>query len=337
MSVLAIDELLTLILQFGNYDDFLIFGQVCKRFNKCRSIDNVCVSLNDFSKDVKYYDWLISRKWKIARMKGHHVECLQIVAHHLQVLHIATWSPWRMEYSMPEKLIELSITFSTLPLRMNLTHCSNLVKLSLITSENIDHVVYPLQLECLDLHNSDVSDILSLTQLTRLRVLNVSNCENLCTLPVLPNVKNVSMGGTTGITGFQLEYFLSNMKHVTTLDFSGSHILNNIHLTLISEYKDLQSLYISDTQNPLDLSIISRMSNLQELNINDLPYYITNMSIRHLSYLRNLKKLYMARCSNVMTISVLNRIKTLEYLDITECPMIEYANLPKHVRICRSQ
>jgi hypothetical protein len=227
MSVLAIDGLLTLILQFGNFDDFITFGQVCKRFNKCRSIDNVCVQLNDFSSgDLKYYDWFITRKWKIVRMKGHHMDSLQIVAYHLQVLHITTWSPWRMEYLMPENLIELSITFSTLPLRMNLTHCSNLVKLSLITSENIDHVVYPLQLEYLDLHNSDVSDILSLTQLTSLRVLNISHCANLCTLPVLQNVRNFSMGGNVGITGFQLEYFLSNMKHLTVLDFVASHLLN---------------------------------------------------------------------------------------------------------------
>jgi hypothetical protein len=322
-----------MILQFGNFDDFVIFGQVCKQFNKCRSIDNVCVQLNDYSRDGKYYDWLITRKWKIVRMKGHHVNCLQIVTHHLQVLHVTTWSPWRMNYLMPENLVELSITFSTLPLYMNLTHCSNLVKLSLITSENIDHVAYPLQLEYLDLHNSDVRDILSLTQLARLIVLNVSNCENLCTLPVLPNVEKISIGGTTGITGFQLEYFLSEMNHLTVLDFSNSHILNNIHLILISKYKNLQSLNISDTQFPLDLFCISRMPNLQELNINGLAYYTTNASIRFLSYLPKLKRLHMARCLNVTTVSVLNRIKTLEYLDISECPMIEYANLPKHIKI----
>jgi hypothetical protein len=367
MSVLAIDDLLQLILQFGNFDDFIAFGQVCNRFHKLRCIDNIAILLN--GGNAEHHNWLKSRKWKIARMKGFQEKSLQIVSHHLQVLYIQTWDPWGTHYEFPEKtwdpwgthyefpekLVELSITFSTLPFKMDLTHCSNLVKLSLVTSENIDFVAYPEQLEYLDLHNSDVVDILSFTRLTRLHTLNVSNCENLCTLPILPNVRNFSIGGTTGITGFQLEYFLSEMtrapstddrscgttlfgmKHLTSLDFSGSHRLNNIHLVLISEYKNLQSLNISNTQFPLDLFVISRMPNLQELNINGLAYYTSNASIRHLSYLPKLKKLYMARCFNVTTVSVLNRIKTLEYLDISECPMIEYANLPKHVQICRSQ
>jgi hypothetical protein len=333
MSVVAIDDLLQLILQFGNFDDFITFGQVCKQFHKLRCIDNVAIQLN--GGDAEHHNWLKSRKWKIAKMKGFQEKSLQIVSHHLQVLYIQTWDPWGTHYDFPEKLVELSITFSTLPFQMDLTHCSNLVKLSLVTSENIDYVAYPEQLEYLDLHNSDVIDILSFTRLTRLHTLNVSNCENLCTLPVLSNVRNVSMGGTTGITGFQLEYFLSNMKHLTVLDFSGSHILNNIHLVLISECSNLQSLNISNTQFPLDLFVISRMPNLQELNINGLTYYTTNASIRHLSYLPTLKKLYMARCSRVTNVSVLNRIKTLEYLDISECPMIEYANLFPHVKICR--
>jgi hypothetical protein len=161
----------------------------------------------------------------------------------------------------------------------------------------------------------------------------VSNCENLCTLPILPNVKNLSVAGFNEISGFQLEYFLSGMNHLTVLDFSNSRILNNIHLILISKYKDLQSLNISDTHFPLDFSIISKMPNLQELNINGLAYHTTNTSICYLSYLPKLKKLHMVRCSNITTVSVLNRIKTLEYLDISECPMIEYANLPKHIKI----
>jgi hypothetical protein len=268
MSVLAIDDLLKLILQFGNFDDFIAFGQVCKLFNKCRSIDNVCVQLN--SDGDSYHCWLKSRKWKIASMTLYHEEALKIVSGSLNVLHISKWNQPKIKYNcIPETLTELSLTFCFLPFSMDFTRFHNLVKLSLANSKNTYYITFPSRIKCLNLQDSDFYNMESITHLSQLQLLNISNCTNLFNLDHLEKLRNLrqfSMCGISKVTSFQLGLFLCCMKNLETVDLSHSHALDDSHLELMAEYKNLKSLNVSHSKNPLDLSIISGLSTLQELN-----------------------------------------------------------------------
>jgi hypothetical protein len=348
----VIDDILRMILQFGDFDDFITCGQICKQFNKCRSIDHVAIQLNDHKLDDNslsrvtnsqmcdnYHNWLKSKKWKQAIMKGYHLEALDFVRDSVLVLHIYDWDQPRITYDciFPERLVELSIISSYFDDFLSLEHLSNLAKLSVTKSGNVEIISFPLQLEYIDLSNTDCSDVSQLRRLTTLHTLNLSNCEELVTLDDLEhltNLRDFSMGGKNEIAGFQLEFFLSCMQNLTSLNFSESGLLSNSHLSLISKYPNLHSLNISHTQKPLELSIISKMPNLQELNIDGLEY-ITDNDIRVISYLPNLTKLHMSGSSQVTSVSVLNKIKTFQYLDISKCNVTDYTTLPKHVKIWR--
>jgi hypothetical protein len=338
MRVLDIDDILKLILQFGNFQDFLCFGQVCKRFQKLRCDDFVTVRLrSEISTD--YSNWLKSRKWKRGVMRGPHISTLNIIAEHLKILHVSNLLSFSKTYDcIPTQLIELSITDCRLPLILCLYHFSFLTTLSLETSANIKNVSFPLQLQNIDLSNSDCNNVSNLTHLSNLRTLNLSSCTNLSDLnglTHLTNLKKFSMGGKNNISVFQLGEFLVNMKHLHSLDFSYSHVLNNNHLVTIADYKELQNLNVSYTQKPLDLSIISHLPQLKQLHINGL-LYITSNVIHHISYLPKLEQLCMSGCQYVTSVKELNRVKNLQYLDITKCSSItDYLDLPKHVTIHR--
>jgi hypothetical protein len=351
MRVLDIDDILKLILQFGNFQDFLCFGQVCKRFQKLRCDDFVTVKLksemtrapskNDKATAIseinpEYSNWLKSRKWKRGVMQGPHISALNIVAGHLKILHLSRLVHCSRVYTcIPTQLIELSIVNCRLPLILCLDHFSFLTKLSLATSDNIKNVSFPLQLQHLDLSNSDCSNMSNLAHLSNLDTLNLSYCANLSDLDGLTHLKKFSLGGKNKIPVFQLGVFLVHMKHLHILDFSHSYVLNNNHLVTIADYKQLEYLNVSQTQKPLDLSIISHSPQLKELHINGLLYITTNV-IHHISYLPKLEKLYMSGCQYVTSVKELNRVKNLQYLDITKCSSItDYLDLPKHVTIHR--
>ena len=334
MRVFDIDDILKLILQFGNFQDFLCFGQVSKRFQKSRCVDLVTVRLiSDLTPD--YLHWLQSRKWRKAVMHTDHATAFLIIAKHLKTLHLERLIYCsRVYHYIPNHLTELSIVDCFLPL-LSLEDLVCLTKLSLAMSKNIGTVSFPLQLQHLDLQRSDCSNVSSLTHISNLQTFNLDYCKNLSCLNTLTHLRKLSMRGENQISYLQLGQFLVNMKHLQSLDLSGSHVLNNHHLSVISEFQQLEHLNVSYTHKPLDLSIVSHLPNLKELHINGLVY-VTNSVIQHISHLPKLEKLCMSGCLHVTNVKALIKTKTLQYLDIIRCWSItDFSVLPKHVTIFR--
>jgi hypothetical protein len=336
MRVFDIDDILKLILQFGNFQDFLCFGQVCKRFEKTRCVDLVFVRLiSDLTPD--YLHWLKSHKWRRAIMQYDHLTAFHLISEHLRVLHLSKLVYCFRVYSyIPRYLIELSIFDCFLPL-LSLEDFVCLRKLSLVKCDRIINISFPLQLQHLDLTASDCSDVSKFP--CHLQTLNINYCENvrnINALTILTHLKKLSMVGENQISYLQLGQFLVNMKHLQSLDLSGSHVLNNSHLAIIADYAQLQYLNVSYTQKPLDLSIVSHLPNLKEFHINGLVY-VTNSVIQHISHLPKLEKLCMSGCLHITSVKSLSKIKTLRYLDIIRCSSItDFAVLPKQVIVIRN-
>jgi F-box/leucine-rich repeat protein 14 len=164
-----------------------------------------------------------------------------------------------------------------------------------LTDAGLPHVAVLVQLTDLNLANTSVTDrgLASLSTLTRLEILNLSNtkitAEGFFYLRAMPSLRKLYLGGN-GIGDDGLTY-LREMRSLESLEGIDPTDKGLASLTPLS---NLRRLYIGGPVTDIGLEHISRLRNLEELNISGSG--VTDNGMAHLAKLTNLKSLFLFEC-----------------------------------------
>ena len=207
--------------------------------------------------------------------------------------------------------------------------------------ENIDDLADLTQLTALNLSNNSITDSTKIGSLTSLTTLNLSRnflytfSESYTKLTELnflvlndlqkeyggTNINGESLAALTKLTHLEInDSFLYNASDIADLinleELSMSHLRSNFNsLSFLTSFTQLKSLNISSNNSIGDLTALSQLTALEELNIT----YTGASDYSPLSTLVNLKKLFMVNSlyNNELDVADLTNLTALTDLDIS--------------------
>jgi hypothetical protein len=201
--------------------------------------------------------------------------------------------------------------------KLILNHCLSITDFSFLeTCENINY---------LDLTNTSISSLLVLKNNKSINYLKLSYCRNLI------------------ITDYDI-MILSSCKNIMPLKSIDLSDCNNINLSIISLFENINNINLFSYKGPMDLSFLDKCNNINHLNLSNTNLTntdkIKNINYIDLSYtnitcITDVGKISYLNLSNCNFLNDISNLKNsnISYLDLSSCNKINDISMLSHIGI----